>query len=53
MSVTYSEFVSIVPMILHSKPMRHTLLSSMAIFCKLSHKWYYYREEINEYKIVF
>jgi len=53
MIVTYSEFVSIASVIQHSNPMRHIILSSTAMFCKLSHKWHYYREEVIEHKIVF
>jgi hypothetical protein len=53
MSVTYSEFVPITSVIQHSKPMRHILLSSMAIFGILFHKWHYLREEVIEHKFVF
>jgi len=38
MSVTYSGFVSIASVIQHSKRMRHISLSSIAMFCILSHK---------------
>jgi len=53
MNVTYSEFLSMASVIQLSKPIRHIILSSMVIFCTLSHKRHYFREEFIEHKIVF